>query len=108
MATPMMAPIAAGPAPSRKARARCVVAETVEVGCAEEHEREGRREGDERGEQTAADAGRGVADDGDGVDDRAGGDLAERDGVEELRVGHPVVVVDGVACMSGMMTKPPP
>ena len=33
-----------------------VVAETVEVRCAEEHERERGREGDERGEQTARDA----------------------------------------------------
>ena len=39
---------------------------------------------------------RGVADDGDGLHDRPGGDLTERDRVEELRVGHPVVVVDGV------------
>ena len=38
----------------------------------------------------------GVADDGNGVDDGTGSDLTERDGVEELRVGHPVVVVDGV------------
>ena len=74
-----------------------VVAETVEVRRAEEHERERGCEGDERGEQAAGDAGRGVADDGHGVHDRAGRDLAERDGVEELRVGHPVVVVDGVA-----------
>ena len=40
--------------------------------------------------------GGGVADDRDGLHDRSGRDLTERDRVEELRVGHPVVVVDGV------------
>ena len=40
---------------------------------------------------------RGVADGGDRRDDRAGRDLPERDGVEELGVGHPVVGVHGVA-----------
>ena len=74
-----------------------VVAETIEVGRAEEHEREGWCEGDERREQAAADAARGVADDGHGVHDRTGRDLAEGDGIEELRVGHPVEAVDGVA-----------
>jgi hypothetical protein len=48
------------------------------------------------GEQPAAEAAGGVADDGDGVHDGTGGDLPEGDGVEELRVGHPVVGVDGV------------
>ena len=47
--------------------------------------------------RAAADAGGGVADDRDRVHDRTGCDLPERDRVEELRVGHPVVVVDGVA-----------
>ena len=59
--------------------------------------------------RSAADeAGGRVADDGDGVDDRARGDLAEGDGVEELRAGHPVVVATASDCMSGMMTNPPP
>ena len=38
-----------------------------------------------------------VAHRGDGGDDRPRGDLAQRDRVEELGVGHPVVDVDGVA-----------
>ena len=95
-AAPRMAPIAAGPAPSRKARTRWFGAQAVEAVGAEEDERERGGERDGRGEQPAADAGRGVADDGDGLHDRARGDLAEGDGVEELRVGHPVVGVDGV------------
>ena len=44
-----------------------------------------------------AEAVRGVADRGDRRDDRAGRDLAERDRVQELGVGHPVIGVDGVA-----------
>ena len=40
--------------------------------------------------------GRRVADDGDGLHHRTGRDLAERDRVQELAVGHPVVVVDRV------------
>ena len=68
----MMAPIAAGPAPSRNAAGAGVVAEAVEVARAEEHEHERRRERDECGEQAAADARGGVADDGDGLDDGPG------------------------------------
>ena len=49
-----------------------------------------------RRREAAADPEGGVADDGDGLDDRAGRDLAERDRVEELPVGHPVVAVHGV------------
>ena len=79
-----MAPIAAGPAPSRNARARWVGAQLVEAAGAEQDEREGGAEGDERGEQPAAEPGGGVADDGDGLDDGSGGDLAQGDGVEEL------------------------
>ena len=93
----MMAPIAAGPAPSRNAAGAGVRGGAVEVAGAEEHEDERRRERDERGEETARDACGGVADDGDGVHDGSGRDLTERDRVEELGVGHPVVVVDGVA-----------
>src|SRR5258708_27122345 len=57
------------------------VAETVEVAAAEGYEGEGRGEGDQGCQQSAADPGGGVADDGDGLHDRAGGDLPERDGV---------------------------
>ena len=76
--------MAAGPAPSRNARTLAVAAERSKRCGAEQDERERRGERDERGEQAAAEAGGGVADDGDGLHDRAGGDLAERDGVEEL------------------------
>ena len=85
MAAPAIAPMAAGPAPSRKARTVAVGAQAVEALGADEDERERRRERDGGGEQPAADAGGGVADDGDRVHDRARRDLAERDGVEELR-----------------------
>ena len=84
IAEPRIAPIAAGPAPSRKARALRSAAHAVEALAAEQDERERRREGDGCGEQPAAEACGGVADDRDGLDDRPGRDLAERDGVEEL------------------------
>jgi len=103
----MMAPMAAGPAPSRNARAR-VVAEAVEPGRAEEHEDERGRERDEGGEETACEPGGCVADDRNGLHHGSGRDLPEGDGVEELGVGHPVVVVTASACMSGMITNPPP
>ena len=96
IAEPRMAPIAAGPAPSRKARALLVAAQAVEVAGAEQDERERRGEGDGRGEEPARQPGRRVADHGDGLHDRAGRDLAERDGVQELAVGHPVVVANRV------------
>ena len=57
---------------------------------------ERRREGDRGGEQRTAQAGRGPADERDGVDDRPGRQLAEGDGVEELRLGHPAVALDRV------------
>ncbi len=69
----------------------------LEARAAEQHEGERRQEGDERREQRAAEAVGGVADDGDGVRDRAGRRLAERDRVEELRVAHPVEALDRVA-----------
>ena len=96
IAVPRMAPIAAGPAPSRKALRVLVVAEPVEASGAEQHEGEGGSEGDERGEQPAAEAGCGVADDRDGLHDRARGDLSERDRVQKLAAGQPVVAVDRV------------
>jgi hypothetical protein len=73
-----------------------VAAELSEPGRSEQDERERRAERDDRGEDAAEQAGRGVADDGDGLHHRAGGDLAQGDGVEELRAGHPVVAADRV------------
>ena len=49
-----------------------------------------------------------IADRRDGGDHRAGGDLAEGDGVQELGVGHPVVTSTASSCISGTITKPPP
>ena len=73
-----------------------VAADLPEAGPAEQDEEERRGEGDHGGEDAAGDPGGGVADDGDGLNDRARRDLAEGDGVEELRSGHPVVVADRV------------
>jgi hypothetical protein len=53
-----------------------VAPDLVEPGPAEQDERERRAECDHRGENAANQAGCGVADNGDGLDDRAGGDLA--------------------------------
>jgi hypothetical protein len=48
-------------------------------------------------EQTSEETAGGVADDGDGLHDRPGSELAERDGVEELGAAHhPVVALDYV------------
>src|SRR5580704_10468977 len=58
---------------------------------AAQHEGEGGGERDQGGEQAAADTRGGVADGGHGLYDRAGGYLAERDAVEELAAGHPVM-----------------
>ena len=88
-----MAPIDAAPAPVRKPWPRRWSGEYVETGAADQHEDEGRGEGDDGGEQPAEDAGGGVADDGDRLDDGSGRDLAEGDGVEELPADHPVVGV---------------
>ena len=71
IAEPRMAPIAAGPAPSRKARARALPRICSKRRPAEQDEQEGRGEGDGGGEQPAADPGGGVADDRDGLHDRA-------------------------------------
>ena len=92
IAEPRIAPIAAGPAPLRKARALRSRAHAVEALSSEQDERERGREGDGCGEQSPADAGRRVADDRHRLDDRSGRDLAQRDGVEELAARHPVVV----------------
>ena len=73
-----------------------VVAQRREVPAADEHEQERGGEGDRRREQRPADARRRVADGRDRVRDRAGRDLPEGDGVQELRARHPVVVLDGV------------
>jgi hypothetical protein len=48
------------------------------------------------GANATSEAGGGVTDDGDSLDDGAGGDLPERDGVQELCTGHPVVGGHGV------------
>ena len=91
-----MAPIDAAPAPVRKPWAQRVGPEPVEAGPADQDEDERRGERHERGQQPTGEPDGGVADDGDGLDDRPGGDLAEGHGVEELPGGHPVVGVDGV------------
>jgi MFS family permease len=78
-----------------------VLAQTIEAPRTDEDERERRQERDDGGEQRAGEAVGGVADGGDRRDDGAGGDLAERDGVEEAGVGHPVVGVDRVALHQG-------
>ncbi len=61
-----------------------VAAQAVEVCCSEKHEREGGEKCDRGREQSSPDAGCGEADDCDGLDDRAGRDLTEGDGIEEL------------------------
>ena len=91
IAAPRIAPIAAGPAPSRNARAPRVGAQLLEAAAAEQDERERRGERDRGGEHAADEPVGGVADGGDRRDHRPGGDLPERDRVEELAVGHPVV-----------------
>ena len=92
-----MAPIAAGPAPSRKARAPAVagIRSNCPTAPPRTNTKDG-REGDHRGEDPADQARGGVADNGDGLYDRAGGDLAEGDRVEELRAGHPVIMADRI------------
>jgi hypothetical protein len=72
------------------------VTEGVEAFGAEEHEREGRCERDDSGEQSATDAVGRVADHGHRLSHWPRSDLTERYRVEELRVRHPVVGVDGV------------
>ena len=49
------------------------------------------RERDQRRQQAAREPTGRVADDSDSLDHRPGRDLAERDGTEELRAGHPVI-----------------
>ena len=108
MADPAMAPIAAGPAPDRNACDPRVGPYPVEIAGAEQDETERRRERHQRGQQPATHLGHRVADYSYGLDDRSRRDLAKGDCVQELGVGHPVVVVDGVVCISGMITNPPP
>ena len=96
MAVPKIAPIAAGPAPPRKARARGFCADRIEMPRACEHEDERRREGDQCRQQTPAHSGGGIADHSDRLHDGTRSDLPERDCIEELPVGHPVVVVHRV------------
>ena len=96
MAVPKIAPIAAGPAPPRNARARGFWRIAVEVPGASEDEGERGREGYERRQQAAAEAGSGVTDHRDRLYNRTGSDLTERDRVQKLPIGHPVVVVHRV------------
>ena len=95
-AAPRIAPIAAGPAPSRNARAPRSRADAVESPPAQEDEDERRAEGDRGGDEPAGDAERRVPDDGDRLDDGPRRDLAERHCLEELGRRHPVVVRDRV------------
>ena len=85
-----------GPGPGQEGAGPAVAAQPVEPARSEQHEAERRREGDHRGQDPPGQAGGGVADDRDRLHDRAGGDLAERDGVEELAVRRPVVAADRV------------
>ncbi len=96
MATPMTAPIAAGPAPSRNERAAVLWRSALEASSPSENEDERWRERDDCGQQTARNACRGVADNGDGLHDGTRRDLAERYRVEKLATRHPVVLLDGV------------
>ena len=91
-----MAPMTAGPAPVRNDWTATFARSRSKRGPPTEDEDERRGEGDEGGEQPAAESPRRVADDGDSLDHRARGDLAEGDGVEELRARHPVVRGHGV------------
>ena len=90
MADPAIAPVTAGPAPVRNASTVWLARIRSKRG-PPSSEREGWGEGDERGEEPAADAGR-----GDRLHHGAGGDLTEGDSVEELGAGHPVVGGHGV------------
>ena len=71
IAAPRIAPIAAGPAPSRNARARRSPRSRSKWRAAEQDQGEGRDERHHGGEDRAADAVGGVADRRDGGDDRA-------------------------------------
>ena len=96
MAEPAMAPMAAGPAPSRKARALRWRAIGRSGGPPSRTNAKDGLNATATASRPPREPGGGVADDRDGLHDGSGGDLAEGDGVEELRAGHPVVVVDGV------------
>src|SRR5215472_7848062 len=85
-----------GPGSVEEGPGPAVAADQVEPAAAEQDERKRGTERDHRGEDPADEAGRGVADDGDGLDHWAGGDLAQGDRVEELGPGHPVVMADRV------------
>ena len=66
-------------------------AQSVEVRTQSEHEHERRSERHDSRQQCASDASRGVADDGNGLDDRAGSHLPQGHGIQKLRSGHPVI-----------------
>ena len=94
-AEPRIAPIAAGRR-RRGRRGRAGGPDLLEAGAAEQDDQEGRGEGDGGGEQAPGEPGGGVADDRNRLHNGPGRDLAERDRVEELGAGHPVVAADHV------------
>ena len=92
----MIAPIAAGPAPSRNARTDAFWRmRSKRSAPSRMNENEGAN-ATAAASSASADPRRGVAHDGDRVDDRPRRDLSEGDGVQELPARHPVVVVDGI------------
>src|ERR1035441_6591048 len=94
--------------PSEERLNRGVGPNLVESWSTEEDEEERWGERDKGSEKSAHDSGSGVADDSDGLDDRAGSDLAERNGIEELGGSHPVVRGHGVVLHQGDDDKPAP
>jgi hypothetical protein len=102
-----MAPMADSPAPARNDWA-AVLARIWSNRATKEDEDERGGEGDQRSEQGAGNSTGCVADYSDRLDDRSGSELAESDGVEELRAGHPVVGGDGVVLHERTITNPPP
>ena len=95
MALPRIAPIAAGPAPSRNDRAAEVRSRSKRRAPPRMSSTEGAKATTEAS-TPAEHAGRRKAHDGDGLGHRTGGDLAEGDRVEELGGGHPAVNRDGI------------
>lgn len=63
----------------------------IEAGASAEDEQEGRGKCDQCCQEPTSDSSGRVADYGNGLDYRPRGDLAQRDGIEVLGCGHPVV-----------------
>ena len=95
-AAPRIAPTAAGPAPSRNARALGDCRIRTKRSPSDSHHDKRRRERDRRRQQRAAETGRGPADHRHRMDHRTGRELTVRDRVGELGIGHPPVGVHGV------------